>query len=153
LPRVSQYVDDDGCTWEDDQTIDDEELLLRRVHPSQIVPDANRGGFRPSSAAFDDDDDGHPMSVYLDSVMEQLGLDHSRVLDDHPPTFGVAGIAAGACRDESQVVVRDPEPGEPAHTCDPAHAVVAGPKGRKLRPRTWKHAVWWLVEPEEYPTP
>lgn len=142
MPPIKQYVDDLGRIWVDDATIDDEETILRRVPPWQIVWDDNLQTSRPSSAAFDDDSEGDPMSVYLARVLDQMGLTAAHTLDGHEAGFAVAALSVGAVRGEQQVVLRDPEPGPPTHTCDPAHGLVAGKKATKRRQRIGKTASW-----------
>lgn len=148
MERIKQYVDDLGRTWSDDATIEDDERLLRRVPPWQIVWDDNLQKSRPSSAAFDDDSQGDPMSVYLTSILNQMGYTAAHTLDGHDPGFAVAAVSAGALRDEQQVVLRDPEPGAPPHICDPAHALVAGKKATKRRSRIGKRASWAVAPPQ-----
>jgi hypothetical protein len=60
------------CTdhYPDDPTIPDEADLLRRIPPRHFYLDQNLGRIRPSSAAFEDDDDEDPMSVYLSTVLK-----------------------------------------------------------------------------------
>lgn len=145
MPRITAYVDDEGRTWLDDPSIVDDDVLLRRIPPEQIVPDHNTGGVRPSSGAFCDDGQGHPMSVYLTSRINELGLDPQLVLEGHEG-FAVAGIGAAPVRDEEQVLVREHTPDDPPHVCDPAHGLVAGKKPRSRRGRVWKHA-YWVVPP------
>lgn len=146
MTRIEKY-EEGGRTWNDDASISDDEILLRRIPPWQVYWDKQLGRYRPSSQAFDDDDEGDPMSVYLTSVMEELGLSAERTLDDQAPGFGVAGILAGIVRDASQVVQRDAKPGLPIHVCDPAHAVVAGAKGGKKRSKVGKKFHWVVPPP------
>lgn len=125
----------------DDFTITDDDLLLRRVPPSWTVLDENAGGRRPSSAAFQDDADGDPMSIYIRSIILGAGGRPERVLAGHP-NFGLAGITAGQARGEDQKVHRDPLPDEPAH------GNVCGRKPQGVRRRLAKCAIW-VVRPGE----
>jgi hypothetical protein len=152
MARISEWRRDDGRSWLDDPTIADEEILLRRVPSRQLHWDPERGRYRPSSAAFDDDNEGDPMSVYLNSTMQALGLEAERTLDDQEPGFGVAGVFARVVRDEEQVVCRDPDPGPPFHICDPAHGLVAGAKSTKRRSRVGRQ-FFWVVEPPNVDVP
>jgi hypothetical protein len=45
--------------------------LLRRVHPQQVILDQNSGGYRPSSAAFNDDN----LSVDIETILALHHLD------------------------------------------------------------------------------
>lgn len=151
MTRIDRYANGDR-EWIDDPSITDDEVLLRRIPPWQLYWDAGLGAYRPSSQAFDDDGEGDPMSVYLTSVMDHLGFLPDRTLEDQEHGFGVAGILAGSVRDEAQVIQRDPEPGLPAHVCDPAHAVVAGAKNGKRRSRI-KKRFYWVIPPPNLTQP
>ena len=58
--------------------------MLRRIPPWYIVADANSGVRRPSSAAFEDDNDGSPMSMYRRTVIDATGGNIERVMVGHP---------------------------------------------------------------------
>ena len=62
----------------DDTTIPDLDRLYRRVPSWHVVWDNNKGQKRPSSAAFENDEDG--MSVSLESVLQHKNLDAGFVL-------------------------------------------------------------------------
>lgn len=124
----------------DDPTVLDEDRLWRRVPrtPQHIVWDENRGNHRVSSAAFDDDSDGEPMSVWLAA---EAGSP-SEMLRGHP-NFGVVSLAVGVVRSRQQIVLRDPLPGQPAH------ALVVGRKSDSVR-REFARAARWIVLPPGY---
>lgn len=125
----------------DDPTIANDAALLRRISPQQVVPDENNGGFRPSSAAFDNDRQNNPMSVVLGPVLLELGRAQESALDGHPG-FSLVAITAAKARALGQAVARDPLPNEPAH------GVVAGSKPKSVRKLLAKSAQWiFLVEP------
>jgi len=113
----------------------DTDEALRRVPPLRVVFDPKvEGGRRASSAAFDDDADGSPMSVYLRSIVEELGLGPDAVTHGKPAGWAVAAVAVQLLLDEEQVVEHDPITGGASpHPCDPAHAVVWGEKKPKSR--------------------
>lgn len=67
------------------------------------------------------------MSVQLASVLDELGLPHLSVVDDHPG-YGVIAILAGKAREQQQIIVRDPTAREPAH----AH-VIGKKKSKGIR--------------------
>lgn len=54
----------------DDATVAESVALLRRIPPKHFCFDDNLGRWRPSSAAFEDDEDGDPMSVYRKDVID-----------------------------------------------------------------------------------
>lgn len=52
---------------------------------------------RPSSAAFEDDDDGDPMSVYRRDIIDSEGGTVARVMAGHEG-FALASLTAGQVR-------------------------------------------------------
>ena len=54
----------------DDPAVKDDAALLRRIPPMHFYFDAKIKRMRPSSAAFEDDADGDPMSVYRRDVID-----------------------------------------------------------------------------------
>lgn len=124
----------------DDPRIGDEVRLLRRIPPWHFVRDDNDGRFRPSSAAFEDDRDGDPMSVYRRDVIEDEGGEPGRVLANHEG-FGLVSISAGPVRSRDQTVHADPVPEEPSH------AKVCGPKPRSTRRWFVRHTEWVVAPP------
>ncbi|MDX2702165.1 hypothetical protein PV350_04800 [Streptomyces sp. PA03-6a] len=114
---------------EDDPTIPDEELVLRWVpafNPSLMVRDSDTGEvIGPSSAAFSPDTDG--TSVYLDSVVQEEGLDPADVT--HAETDSVWTLPVDQVRGLDLGVRRDPWPrdvGDPDHPRYAAHALITG---------------------------
>lgn len=111
---------------DDDPTIDDSDVAYRRVRADNVNGRVQDGVLVATSAAFEDHDDG--MSVFLESVLADLGLDWRSV----PPGDGywVARLKVGALRAAGCGVTRDPDPGDaPPHPCNPAHALVHLPGG------------------------
>lgn len=90
----------------DDETIPDDELLWRRVLPSQIVADEETGRLRPSSAAFRPSDSMSVSIASMTSVQVEL---------EKTPEQSLAEFAVGFCRSLGCSVVRQPEPENPAH--------------------------------------
>lgn len=78
---------------------------------------------RPSSEAFRDDPDGHPMSVFIES---ESVLDY--VLAGHTG-FKVASVGVAFVRSLQFAVARDPLPSN----FPPGHAVVIGDKRARKR--------------------
>jgi len=110
----------------DDVSVTNEADLWRRSHPKWWVPDENTGGRRITSEAFQDDPNGAAMSVTIAS--EVTGPE---VLLAGHPGYGVAGLIAGWVRSCGQIIVRQPEAGNPGH----AHVVGDKPKGVRKRLR------------------
>lgn len=106
----------------DDPSISDETVLWRCIPEEQVVPDEMRGRLRPTSAAFIDNRDGEPMSVYIASECE--GEEHVRPA--LPGTVYITAFTTGLARACGQGVVRDPASG------GPGHAVVVGDKNLKV---------------------
>ena len=123
----------------DDPVIHNEDLMLRRIPPFHIVPDENSGGHRPSSAAFDNDKDGAPMSVYRQTVIESSGGAIERVMKGHAG-YALAAISAGDLRSRDQTVHNNPLPDEPAH------AVVCGDKTKGTQ-RFFSRSAVWVIPP------
>jgi len=127
-------------TLQDDQTITDSADLWRRIPPWHFVFDENSGEVRPSSAAFDNDPDGSPMSVLLADLMVELKKAPLDALSGHE-SFALAAITAGLARANGQAVVRDPLPDEPTH------ALVAGLKTKSVR-RKLARGAQWVIAPD-----
>ena len=98
-----------------DPTIADGVSLLRRVPRKHFYLDENLGRWRPSSAAFEDDDDGDPMSVYRQDIIEAEGGPIDRVMVGHEG-YALASITAYHVRSKDQPVHPDPLPEESSHT-------------------------------------
>lgn len=131
--------------YNDDPSIESDSRLFRRVPPAWIVWDNNLQRWRPTKAAFSDSPDGHPMSVALECELVAHGSPPSSVLVGHDG-FGLASITAQLARDLGQAIVRDPQPG------DPAHGLVFGNKTDSIRKKMAKAAAW-EVSPNLPPPP
>jgi hypothetical protein len=90
-----------------------------------------------SSAAFNDDRDKDPMSTYLTSVLTSLGRQPTSVVNDYPG-YGLVWFLAEVPRHLQQLVARDPQPD------DPAHSVIVGNKTKPVK-RGLRDASQWLV--------
>jgi len=110
-----------------------------------FVPESGR--VRASSAAFDDDPDGSPMSVVLVDVLVARGGGPQHVLEGHEG-FALAEITAALGRQNGQRILRDPQPGGPA---DQAHALVAGRKTKSVRRRLAEGSRWVVAPPSPAP--
>jgi len=127
----------------DDLSIPNESNLLRRIPPNHFYFDENENRIRPSSAAFEDDEDDHPMSVYLSGVLLRENREPSSVLVGHEG-YALAAITAGLAREKNQTIHPDPLPDESSH------AAVCGDKGRsqKTAPRKqFALMAVWIVGP------
>lgn len=107
---------------EDDPEIADTELLYRRIHPKQMVPDANTGEHRVSSGDWDDE--SGLVSIYLGTGLEALGVAPIDILDGHP-LHTLVVVDAKSAREVGMGVIRDPDPDDP-HPRAPAHGLLTG---------------------------
>lgn len=128
-----------GTPYVDDPTIGDDAPLWHRVPPWHFVPDENRGGWRPSSAAFDDHPNGTPMSVVLGQEVLDANRSVESVVQGHEG-FGLVSFTAGLAREKGQGIVRKPVPEEPAH------AEVFGKKTRGVM-RAFARGSTWIIPP------
>lgn len=128
-------MSDTGYT--DDPTILDDAELWRRIPPWHVVSDENIGDIRPSSAAFEDDPNGEPMSAYLADECKDPHI----ALADHE-SFGLVAITAGLARECKQIIVRQPAVGPPGHV------VLIGKKTDSVRKKFARAAAsCWVVRP------
>lgn len=99
-----------GALPQDDPTIGDEERLYRRVYPNpdELEADSTGTGYRPRSGAFRGEG---ALSVDLSSLStpEETRSRHT------PSNFYVAEFSARTAREAGCVIVRDPQPDDPAH--------------------------------------
>jgi len=120
---------------QDDPAIGNGSRLFRRVHLRQIVRDENTGMTLISSAAFKD----HELSVDVESILLERGLDERRCLENHN-AHRLVSMLAGECRQFEQIVCIDPEEG------NPAHGLVCGRKtGRNAR--SLRDLCVWVIPP------
>lgn len=125
--------------YHDDLSISNSAELWRRIHPTQVVKDGS-GGYRPSSAAFENDSDDDPMSIFFASVVGETGRIPADVLQGLT-NYALAAFTAGIAREFEQKVVRDPIEGEPAH------GLVVGYKPHSIR-KQWAKRCQWVVSPK-----
>jgi hypothetical protein len=125
--------------YPNDPSIENETELLRRIPPWHFILDQNLGRFRPSSAAFEDDDANDPMSVCLRTVLTAENREVATVLAGHSG-YALASITAGLARGHNQTVYPDPLPEETAH------AVVCGMKKSSVK-KSFSRSAKWVVQP------
>ena len=127
--------------YTDDQTIPDDAILWRRIPPWHFTYDRRERRWRPSSAAFEDDPDGDPMSV----IIAAESRSPEAALADLHRDYGLVAISARLARERGQMIVRAPTPEEPAH------AYVVGNKAESVRKAFARQAAW-VVRPPDHPT-
>jgi hypothetical protein len=114
-------------------------VLLRRIPPWHFFYDKKLGRTRPRSAAFEDDTDGDPMSVYIRSIIEEERGNIQRVMTGHEG-FALVSLSAGHVRSKNQTVFPCPEDEESSH------AKVCGPKPESVR-RWFAAQSEWVIPP------
>ena len=124
----------------DEPTVAAATALLRRVPHWHFFFDNKLGRIRPSSAALEDDNDGDPMSVYRQDVIDSEGGDVLRIMAGHDG-FGLASLIAGQVRSKNQTVSPDPLPEESSHT------KICGPKTEGVRRWFASQSVWVIPPP------
>jgi len=105
----------------DDVSIGDDERLLHRIRPDDVVVDSETGQRRPSSATFKSK--SNIISVDLSSLTTP-----DKVLAGYPH-HALVEIDVGTVRSLGCKVVRDPLPDNPSH----ALLYGSGPEGRMTR--------------------
>jgi hypothetical protein len=115
----------------DVEPIVDEDTLLRRIHPSQMVEDKNLGARRPSSGAFTDPE----LSVDSELLLAKYNLNIAFCLRDFPE-YSLARFAAGFARATGMTVTHTPQADNPAHT------EVIGKKTKALQRQFAAISVW-----------
>ena len=131
---------EDCANFPDDPTVADSVALLRRIPHWHFHFDIKLGKMRPRSAAFEDDDDGDPMSVYRRDIIEAEGTAVQRVMIGHGG-YALASLTAGQFRSKQQTVFPDPLPEESSH------AKICGPKSESTRRWFAKQAEWVIAPP------
>ncbi len=126
------------CQVQDDESITDDCLLLRRIPNWHFHEDSREDRMRPSSAAFEDGENGSPMSVYLKDELNNPEV----VLENHEG-FGLVEFPVSLARANNQCVVRDETGRFPE-----AHALVVGNKTYSVR-KTFAVESQWLVHPSD----
>ena len=121
----------------DDPTIPDNAILWRWIPPWHFTYDRRERRWRPSSAAFEDDPDGDPMSVVI--AAESHGPEAA--LTGPHQDYGLAAISARLVHERGQIIVRAPTAEEPAH------AYVVGDKRESTRKAFARQAVWVVRPP------
>ncbi len=115
---------DPSSVYEDDQTIEDDEVLYRLILPSNTKYDGTGKAVRAATNAFQDypedrlEDVGVPavaVSVFLSSVMSLNETSIDEILARRDGSYGLASITAGEARAEDQGIVRCPTTQDPEH--------------------------------------
>lgn len=120
---------------QDDTTIPDDEVLLRRISPDWYHPENSK----PVSTQAFQNLEGDAMSVHLQGVLTEHGLPPESTLDGHAG-YGLVALLVGDVRTLGQIVVRDGTPD------DPAHAHLIGKKSNSIRKKL-RDCCRLLVEP------
>lgn len=125
----------------DDTSIDNQEMLFRRVYDSGDITFVRVDQFTlersPTSAAFRVQEGEDGLSVYMESLLAAANLDARAIAS--APMNAVAALPAHAVRAAGLGLLRDPFPDDvpdPDHPRHAAHALAVGwAAGRKARHR------------------
>lgn len=117
---------------EEDKPLRDDDVLLRRIPKANTADfmtfDEVTGRHRPSSGAFEADDDG--VSVYIERVLSAYELDAVCIFEDSQD--GIAELHITRVReagDATLTVIKDPWPADvpnPQERKHAAHALIKG---------------------------
>lgn len=124
---------------QDDPSIGNDEVLLRRLQPDWIVP-GDHGRMRIASAAFKHKE----LSILFYTLLQRQSRPVDDALCGHSDN-SICSIKAGLARDLGQSVLYDVEPPN-----DPAHGLVVGKKTQSIANRFAREAAW--VIPSEAPS-
>jgi hypothetical protein len=122
----------------DDGAIADDVDLLRRIHPDQVVHDANLGERRPSTGAFKDPE----LSVDAESILTAEGLDWRFSLRNWSG-YSLAKFPTKSAREKQLPVIHRPEADNKAHT------EVHGKKTQGIAKHLRAASSWVHLEPEK----
>ena len=99
----------------DDAEIADDDLVIRRIHPRQVIFDHNTGFYRVSTGAFSPSSEPHfGMSVDVKSSIESVGAIPAEHVRD-PKHVGAVEFAASVPRSNGLVVGKAPLPENEHH--------------------------------------
>lgn len=129
----------------DDPSIDNDDLLVRRINPEQhVVEDGNTGELRLSSMAFKASSTGSEgMSVDLKSEIEAGGnIAEEYVID--PKYLGAVEFPANVPRDVDLIVGKEPIPGNPFH--GEVWRIGTSHRFTKAQQKALQNGCRWLVE-------
>ena len=117
----------------DDESIRNDDVLLRRVHPTKVVSDG-AGGVRLSKSTFEDltDKGGtRAMSVLVERRVQELGGEAVDILEPNYAGWGLAAVRAEEARACGLTIVWAPDEHE-GRWAD-AHAHVFGKKKQSIQ--------------------
>lgn len=146
MPPAEKPRDQDGLTIpHDHEEIAPNHLLVRRIS-SEFVTETDDGRRRISSAIFSASSIGSDryegISVDLESVAVELGVDLRMRCDRDPKALGAVSLDASSVRAENLTVGYDPEIGNACHG-----QVWGKPNGGK-RKRLLQRCNWYCEIPE-----
>ncbi|HEX9744803.1 MAG TPA: hypothetical protein VGB30_05195 [bacterium] len=88
-----------------DNSIRDEAILLRRVHPDLFVQDSSDGKHRLSSSVFQNDKGTLSLSVI---IKDRTGLTIDQILSGDYKDYGMASFTAKFARENNQGIMHTP---------------------------------------------
>jgi hypothetical protein len=117
------------------EPIVDDDWVLRRIHPSQIIDDKNAGTKRPSSGAFTDPD----LSADSELLLAKFGLDSNHCIKNHAG-YSLARVSVQVARTAGMAVTHTPQEDNPAHTD------VTGKKTKATQRQLSSSAEWVVIK-------
>jgi hypothetical protein len=131
--------------YQDDLTILDSEVLLRRVPSRHVIWDKKYAQWRAASSAFEDHDNGTPMSVVIEGEVSAQGRQPDSVIANFP-TYSLVRFSAGEARQLGLGLIRSPLADEPAH------AEIFGKKTKAVKKKLSLFATWVVLRKPDEPS-
>jgi len=125
----------DDPVYIDDDLIPSTAVLWRRIPVWHYKFDQNENDFRPSTASYEDDKEGSPMSAYLATECGEP----ASALEGHEG-FGLVAFTVSQARDLGMKIVRDERPGPRGHV------LIVGKKTDRVR-KGLKRCCDWVERP------
>jgi hypothetical protein len=137
---------------DDPVAVPNETRLFRRVPPTWITYDKNRGEWRPTSQSFQNSDDDKTMSAFAENLALANGESPSDFLRERWSEFLLVAVTAGWMRKCGQDVYPDPYNQDPGESFA-SHVAVRGTKDSKIRPKLGREYEWVIAPPNRYEPP
>ena len=131
-----------------DQSISDDDWLIRRIHDKHVVPDKNLNCWRISSAAFNPSSSDSGVSVHIEKMIKQAGLSPKDYVKSKGAT-AAAKIKAEFIRSLNMDVESSPVNDDPYHGNIWGITEGGNKKESDKKKMLARMAVWLLKPPME----